>query len=231
MSLYKKGEGRLSLGIYERVIKLKSEIPESVTLISVSKTRSLEEMEEAYKAGARDFAENKVQEIRDKFPEFHQDVRWHFIGHLQRNKVKYLVDKVYLIHSLDRISLLEELEKQYETKGKTVNVLIEINIGREGSKTGLLLEDLEELLDRVQTCRSVKVKGLMTIIPKCDEKTSRNYFKEVKNLWDSLKERNLNNISMEVLSMGMTNDYKVAIEEGSNTVRVGEGIFGKREYK
>ena len=219
------------MGIYERVLKIKSDIPENVTLISVSKTRLLDEMEEAYRAGARDFGENKVQEIRDKFPNFHEDVRWHFIGHLQRNKVKYLVDKVYLIHSLDRVSLLKELEKQYGSKGKIVNVLIEINIGREENKTGLLLEDLEELLEEVQKCEAVRVKGLMAIIPKADKETSRNYFKEIKNLWDSLKERSLNNISMEVLSMGMTNDYKIAIEEGSNTIRVGEGIFGKREYK
>ncbi|SFA88258.1 YggS family pyridoxal phosphate-dependent enzyme [Clostridium frigidicarnis] len=219
------------MGIYENVLKLKNDIPEEVTLIAVSKTRSLDEMEEAYKAGVRDFGENKVQEFKDKVREFHQEIRWHFIGHLQSNKVKYLVDKVYLIHSMDRVSLLHEIEKQYKLKGKICNVLIEINIGREESKTGLLIEDLEELLLEVERCEKVKVMGLMTVIPKGDEESCRGYFREIKNIFDSLKVRKFNNISMDILSMGMTNDYKIALEEGSNIIRIGEGIFGKRTYK
>ena len=219
------------MGIYENVLKLKNDIPEEVTLIAVSKTRSLDEMEEAYKAGARDFGENKVQEFKDKVREFHQDIRWHFIGHLQSNKIKYLVDKVYLIHSMDRVSLLREIEKQYKLKDKICNVLIEINIGREESKTGLLIEDLEELLLEVERCEKVKVMGLMTVIPKGDEESCRGYFREIKNIFDSLKVRKFNNISMDILSMGMTNDYKIALEEGANIIRIGEGIFGKRTYK
>lgn len=219
------------MGIYENVLKLKNDIPKEVTLIAVSKTRSLDEMEEAYKAGVRDFGENKVQEFKDKVREFHQDIRWHFIGHLQSNKVKYLVDKVYLIHSMDRVSLLHEIEKQYKLKDKICNVLIEINIGREESKTGLLIEDLEELLLEVERCEKVKVMGLMTVIPKGDEESCRGYFREIKNIFDSLKVRKFNNVSMDILSMGMTNDYKIALEEGSNIIRIGEGIFGKRTYK
>lgn len=219
------------MGIYENVLKLKNDIPEEVTLIAVSKTRSLDEMEEAYKAGVRDFGENKVQEFKDKVREFHQEIRWHFIGHLQSNKVKYLVDKVYLIHSMDRVSLLHEIEKQYKLKDKICNVLIEINIGREESKTGLLIEDLEELLLEVERCEKVKVMGLMTVIPKGDEESCRGYFREIKNIFDSLKVRKFNNISMDILSMGMTNDYKIALEEGANIIRIGEGIFGKRTYK
>lgn len=219
------------MGIYENVINLKNNIPEEVTLIAVSKTRTVEEMEEAYRAGARDFGENKVQELKDKFQDFDKDVRWHFIGHLQSNKVKYLVDKVYLIHSMDRVSLLHEIEKQYESKDKICNLLIEINIGREESKTGLLIENLEELLLEVEKCKRVKVRGLMTVIPKGDEESCRGYFREIKNIFDSLKVREFKNISMDILSMGMTNDYRIALEEGSNMIRIGEGIFGKRIYK
>lgn len=219
------------MGIYENVINLKNNIPEEVTLIAVSKTRTVEEMEEAYRAGARDFGENKVQELKDKFQDFDKDVRWHFIGHLQSNKVKYLVDKVYLIHSMDRVSLLHEIEKQYESKDKICNLLIEINIGREESKTGLLIENLEELLLEVEKCKRVKVRGLMTVIPKGDEESCRGYFREIKNIFYSLKVRGFKNISMDILSMGMTNDYRIALEEGSNMIRIGEGIFGKRIYK
>lgn len=219
------------MGIYENVINLKNNIPEEVTLIAVSKTRTVEEMEEAYRAGARDFGENKVQELKDKFQDFDKDVRWHFIGHLQSNKVKYLVDKVYLIHSMDRVSLLHEIEKQYESKDKICNLLIEINIGREESKTGLLIENLEELLLEVEKCKRVKVRGLMTVIPKGDEESCRGYFREIKNIFYSLKVREFKNISMDILSMGMTNDYRIALEEGSNMIRIGEGIFGKRIYK
>ncbi len=218
------------MSIVENINRLKQEIPSEVKLLAVSKTKPLESLEEAYKAGIRDFGENKVQELMAKQEEFHKDVRWHFIGNLQTNKVKYLVGKVYLIHSISSIKLLKQVEKEFSKRNEIANVLIEINIGREESKGGIFVEDLEEMLNEVENCTSVKVKGIMVIIPKGDTESNRAYFKETKNIFDSLKKRNFNNIHMEVLSMGMTHDYKVAIEEGSNLVRIGEGIFGVRNY-
>lgn len=218
------------MSIVENINRLKNEIPNEVKLLAVSKTKPLEDLEEAYKAGIRDFGENKVQELMAKQEEFHKDVRWHFIGNLQTNKVKYLVGKVYLIHSISSIKLLKQVEKEFSKRNETANILIEINIGREESKGGIFVEDLEEMLNEVENCTSVKVRGIMVIIPKGDTESNRAYFKETKNIFDSLKIRNFNNIHMEVLSMGMTHDYKVAIEEGSNLVRIGEGIFGVRNY-
>ena len=218
------------MSIVENINRLKQEIPSEVKLLAVSKTKPLESLEEAYKAGIRDFGENKVQELMAKQEEFHKDVRWHFIGNLQTNKVKYLVGKVYLIHSISSIKLLKQVEKEFSKHNEIANILIEINIGREESKGGIFVEDLEEMLNEVENCTSVKVKGIMVIIPKGDTESNRAYFKETKNIFDSLKKRNFNNIHMEVLSMGMTHDYKVAIEEGSNLVRIGEGIFGVRNY-
>ena len=205
-------------------------IPKDVQLLAVSKTKSIEEMEEAYSFGLRDFGENKVQEIVNKSEVFHKDVRWHMIGNLQTNKVKYLVGKVYLIHSLSSIKLLEKIEKEFAKKNEVANVLIQVNIGREESKGGFYTEELEEAINLIEKCKFVKVFGLMTIIPKGDTKDNRNYFKRVKIIFDDLKEREFKNIRMDILSMGMTHDYVVAIQEGSTLVRVGEGIFGKRNY-
>jgi len=207
-----------------------SSIPEDVHLVAVSKTRTVEEMKEAYVSGQRDFGENKVQELVNKYDSFDGSVRWHLIGHLQRNKVKYIVGKVFLIHSLDSIRLLNELEKQYSEAGLTADVLIEINIGREENKTGIMVEDLEDILCRCEACSNVKVKGLMTVLPLCGEEEQKKYFGEIRGIWNRLKERRYNNIEMAYLSMGMTGDYRTAISEGSNMVRIGEGIFGKRNY-
>ncbi len=218
------------MGIKENLEEIKQNIPEGVTLLAVSKTKPLEDLEEAYKYGMRDFGENKVQELLKKEEVFHKDVRWHLIGHLQTNKVKYLVDKVYLIHSLDSIKLLSELEKVYKKNNKKINTLIEINIGREESKTGIMEEDLENFLIEVEKCSNVLVKGLMVIIPKGNEESNRKYFRRTKWIFDQLKKKNYRNISMDILSMGMTNDYNIAIEEGSTMVRVGTGIFGERDY-
>lgn len=209
---------------------IKEDLPQRVKLISVSKTRPIEDLMKAYNAGSRDFGENKAQELRDKFDYMPKDIRWHFIGHLQKNKVKYLVDRVELIHSLDSIPLLLEIEKQFGAKNKVANVLIEINIGREESKTGIFVEEVDELLTEVEKCSFVKVRGIMVIIPKGDEDSCRKYFKEAKGIWYNLKNKNYKNVEMEELSMGMTNDYKLAVDEGSTMIRVGEGVFGKRNY-
>jgi pyridoxal phosphate enzyme (YggS family) len=218
------------LSIKENISSILSSVPEDVHLIAVTKTRSVEEIKEAYDFGLRDFGENKVQELISKYDEFDTSVRWHLIGHLQRNKVKYIVGKVCLIHSLDSVKLLKELEKQFSSRGLTAEVLIEINIGREENKTGILLEELDELLLSIEECKHVKAKGIMTVLPICSEDEQREYFKKVKNLWDKLNKNSYKNIEMVYLSMGMTGDYKTAISEGSNMVRIGEGIFGKRNY-
>lgn len=218
------------MGIRENIDNINEKIKDGVKLVAVSKTRTCEEIMEAYEHGIRDFGENKVQELILKYEELPKDIKWHLIGHLQRNKVKYIVGKTFLIHSLDNIPLLEEIERQYAKEDIVAEVLIEINIGRETSKTGILLENLEELLQKVMECSHVKVLGLMAIIPPGDERSCRSYFKEMYDLFCKLKERNIPNINMKYLSMGMTSDYQYAVLEKSNMVRIGEGIFGKRIY-
>lgn len=218
------------MDIKNNIKSLRSNIPNEVTLLAVSKTKPLNELEEAYNAGIRDFGENKVQELKDKFENFHKDVRWHFIGNLQTNKVKYLVGKTFLIHSLSSIKLLEVIEKEFGKKNIIADTLIQINIGREESKGGLLEEDLDTLIEAIEKCKFVKVKGIMAVIPKGNEESNRYYFKKVRDIFDSLKSKEFKNIKMEILSMGMTHDYHIAIEEGSNFIRIGEGIFGKRNY-
>ena len=180
--------------------------------------------------GIRDFGENKVQELLDKVDSFDSSMRWHLIGHLQTNKVKYIVGKVYLIQSLDSVKLLNEIEKRYAANNLVANVLIQINIGREESKTGIYEENLPELLESIEQCNNVKVSGLMTVIPKGTFEENCIYYKKTKEIWEILKKRPYSNISMKYLSMGMTHDYKAALSEGSNMIRIGEGIFGKRNY-
>ncbi|QAA32037.1 YggS family pyridoxal phosphate-dependent enzyme [Clostridium manihotivorum] len=216
------------MNIKYNIEQIKESMPKDVTLVAVSKTKPIELLEEAYSAGIRDFAENKVQELMEKFELFHKDVRWHFIGHLQTNKVKYIVDKAFMIHSLDSIKLLKELEKQCNKQQLQVNTLIQINIGKEESKYGFYEEDLDEIFIEVEKCNCVKIKGIMVIIPKGDEESNRYYFKRTKNIYEKIKEQKYQNVTMEILSMGMTHDYKTALEEGANLVRIGEGIFGKR---
>jgi PLP dependent protein len=220
----------LHYGIKQNIEELKSKIPEEVKLLAVSKTKPLEELEEAYIAGIREFGENKVQELVNKSENFHDDVKWHFIGQLQSNKVKYLVDKVYLIHSLGSISLLNELEKVFGKANKIANTLIQINIGREDSKSGIFEEDLYGFIEAIEKCKNVSVSGIMVIIPVGDEESNRKYFRKTKEIFDELKEKEYKNITMEIVSMGMTHDFMTAIEEGSNLVRIGTGIFGERNY-
>lgn len=218
------------MSIDENFIKLKNELPKEVTLISVSKTRSIAEIQTVYNLGERNFGENKVQELMEKQEALPKDIRWHLIGHLQRNKVKYLVGRVYLIHSLDSVRLLQEIEKQFSSKGLMANVLIQINIGREESKTGIMVEDIDELINACEQCNNVKVKGIMATIPKGDAKSCNYYFTKTKEVFDALKARSYKNITMEILSMGMSSDYKEALKVGSNMIRIGEGVFGKRDY-
>ena len=216
--------------LMEDVCKIQQEMKKDTCLVAVSKTRSIEEIKKVYDLGIRDFGENKVQELMSKIDNLNSDIRWHLIGHLQRNKVKYIVGKVFLIHSLDSIKLLNEIEKQYTFKNLVSKVLIQINIGNEESKTGIQIEKLEELLLACGNCSNVEVMGLMATIPKGDEESSNIYFSKMKKIFDELKNRNIKNIEMKYLSMGMSNDYKIALKNHSNMIRIGQGIFGERNY-
>ena len=202
-----------------------------VTLIAVSKTKPAEMIQELYDAGCRNFGENKVQELIDKYEILPKDICWHMIGHLQRNKVKYIVDKVSLIHSVDSLRLAQTIEKEAEKKNCVVDILIEINMAREESKYGIYPEELEALLREISHLSHIRVKGLMTVAPNVkNPEENRKIFTEMKKLSVDIAKKNIDNITMSILSMGMTNDYQVAIEEGATMVRVGTGIFGARDY-
>lgn len=204
-----------------------------VTLIAVSKTKPVEALREAYEAGARDFGENKVQELLDKIPQLPSDIRWHMIGHLQRNKVKYIVDKVFLIHSVDSLRLAEEISKEAVKRDITVNILVEVNVAGEESKFGTTAEAAEQLVCDIAKLPGICIKGLMTIAPFVENaEENREYFQKLKQLSVDIMRKNVDNRSMDAdLSMGMTGDYIVAVEEGATYVRVGTGIFGERDYK
>lgn len=202
-----------------------------VTLIAVSKTKPVETLQEAYDLGVRIFGENKAQELAGKHEVLPDDIHWHMIGHMQRNKVKYIVDKVDLIHSVDSIRLAETIEKEAEKRNITVNILIEVNVAKEESKYGLMPEEVEEFVDKLSDFPHLYVKGLMTIAPFVDDpEENRPIFAHLRKLSVDIAKKNVDNMSMGILSMGMTNDYQVAIEEGATMVRVGTGIFGARDY-
>lgn len=204
---------------------------EDVTLIAVSKTKPVEMLMEAYACGCRDFGENKVQELLDKYEVMPKDIRWHMIGHLQRNKVKYIVDKVWMIHSVDSLRLAEEISKEATKKNICVNILIEVNVANEETKFGITCEEVRQLVQDVAKLPNICIKGLMTIAPFVqDAEENRIYFSKLKKLAVDIMEENIDNITMENLSMGMTGDYTVAVSEGATYVRVGTGIFGVRQY-
>ena len=205
---------------------------EEVTLIAVSKTKPVEMLQEIYDEGIRDFGENKVQELTEKYEVMPKDMKWHMIGHLQRNKVKYIVDKVTLIHSVDSLRLAETISREAEKKGVTVPILIEVNIAGEETKFGLSSkEEVISLTEQIAALPNLSVKGLMTVAPPAkDPEENRPLFREIRQLSVDITNKNIDNVSMEILSMGMTNDYTVAIEEGATMVRVGTGIFGARDY-
>lgn len=204
--------------------------PKEVTLIAVSKTKPLPLLQEAYDAGCRDFGENKVQELVDKIEAMPKDIRWHMIGHLQRNKVKYIIGKVFLIHSVDSLRLAEEISRESEKKQVTTSILVEVNVAQEASKFGLLSADaVADLITQIAALPHIAVKGLMTIAPYTENaEENRQYFQALKQLSVDIMQKNIDNVSMDVLSMGMTGDYEVAAEEGATCVRVGTGIFGER---
>ena len=205
---------------------------DEVTLIAVSKTKPVEMLQEIYDENIRDFGENKVQELCSKMEQLPSDIRWHVIGHLQRNKVKYIVGKVELIHSVDTYRLAEEINIQAKKQNVIVPILVEVNIAHEESKFGISAEDAILLVEEISKLENIRIKGLMTIAPYVENpEDNRLYFRKIKQLSVDITNKNIDNVFMEILSMGMTGDYMVAIEEGATMVRVGTGIFGERNYK
>ena len=205
--------------------------PEDVTLIAVSKTKPVSDIEQIYAAGIREFGENKVQEMNDKQKVLPGDINWHMIGHLQRNKVKYIVDNVAMIHSVDSVRLAEEISKEAVKKNVTVDILVEVNVAKEESKFGLYTEDVRQFVEQISKLPGINIKGLMTSAPFVDNpEDNRQYFKKLKDLSVDINAKNIDNVHMDFLSMGMTNDYVVAVEEGATHVRVGTAIFGHRDY-
>ncbi len=220
--------------VQENIIKACEKVgrnPKEVTLIAVSKTKPVKMLQEAYDAGARFFGENKVQEIQEKYDKLPHDIQWHMIGHLQRNKIKYIVDKAAMIHSVDSLRLAEAIEAEAAKRQVKVPILIEVNVAEEDSKFGLKTTEVLPLLEQICEFPHIEVKGLMTIAPYVENpEDNREIFRQLKKLSVDIAAKNINNITMSVLSMGMTGDYEVAVQEGATMVRVGTGIFGERTY-
>ena len=204
---------------------------DEVTLISVSKTKPLSMLQEAYDCGAREYGENKVQEMTEKEGQLPKDIHWHMIGHLQTNKVKYIAPYVHLIHSVDSLKLAQEINRQGEKCNRSIPILIEVDIAEEESKFGIKKDETISLVREISKLPHVAIKGLMTIAPFVDDpEDNRVYFRGIKELSVDIANENIDNVCMDILSMGMTGDYMVAIEEGATMVRVGTGIFGERDY-
>ena len=202
-------------------------IPKKVSLVAVSKTKPVELIKNAYDCGQRDFGENKVQELVNKFEILPKDIKWHMIGHLQRNKVKYIAPFVYLIHSVDSVRLLNEINKQAKKNNKTISVLLQIDISDDNTKFGFSFNEIDTLLnsDLMNKLNNVKIEGLMGMASfTLNQKTIKNQFTSLKNLYHSYKKK----LNFKILSMGMSGDYKIAIECGSNLIRLGSSIFGNR---
>ena len=204
---------------------------EEVLLIAVSKTKPVDMIREVYEEGVRDFGENKPQELKEKFPELPSDSRWHMIGHLQRNKIKYIIDRACMIHSVDSLRLAEAIQEEAAKRELVMPVLVEVNMAKEESKYGLMPEETEDFIRQISSFPNIRVEGLMTIAPFTENpEDNRIHFSNLRKLYVDIKEKNIDNVNMCNLSMGMTGDYEVAIEEGATMVRVGTGIFGQRLY-
>ena len=205
---------------------------DDVTLIAVSKTKPVSMIQEVYDLGVRDFGENRVQEILEKYDQLPKDIRWHLIGHLQTNKVKYIIDKVCLIHSVDSYKLACEISKEAVKHSVTANILIEVNVAGEESKFGVSPDEVEDLIKEIAKLPGICIKGLMTVAPYVvDSEENRRFFVKMKQLVVDISRKSIDNVCMDYLSMGMSGDYTVAVEEGSTMVRVGTSIFGERNYK
>ena len=202
--------------------------PEEIKLVAVTKTAAIEQIKEAINAGVKIIGENKVQEAKEKYHILTADTEWHLIGHLQTNKVKYAIEIFDCIQTVDSIKLAKEIDKRSLQFGKTTNVLVEVNVSGEKSKYGIKPEEVEPFLKEISEFSRIRVRGLMTIAPiiEEDKEEVRPYFRKLRELSEEIKSKNINNLKMDYLSMGMTDDFEVAIEEGANMVRIGRGIFG-----
>jgi pyridoxal phosphate enzyme (YggS family) len=221
------------MNIQENIIALHNQLdPKDVTLVAVSKTKPAADILEAYKAGHHDFGENKVQELTSKAEELPEDIRWHMIGHLQRNKVKYIAAFVHLIHSVDSLRLLRAINKEGRKADRVVCCLLQVHIAEEDTKYGFDADEINEAIKLLPELDFVDVRGLMGMATFTDDQSQvRKEFASLKKQFDNLKSRELpGNMRMEILSMGMSGDYEIAIEEGSNMVRIGSAIFGERNY-
>jgi pyridoxal phosphate enzyme (YggS family) len=215
----------------EEICKIIDRDPRDITIIAVTKTIDCDRINYAVGCGMQNLGENKVQEITAKYENIEKNVKWHLIGHLQTNKVKYIIDKVELIHSVDSISLAEEISRRAIKSGLVKNVLIQVNVAEEETKFGIDYEEIDSFVAQLAHLEGIRVLGLMTIAPYFeDTELVRPVFRQLKEKFDMLAKANILNVEMKYLSMGMTNDYKQAIEEGSNMVRIGTGIFGARNY-
>ena len=205
--------------------------PKEVTLIAVSKTKPVSMIEEAIEAGQTVFGENKVQELCSKYEVLPKNLSWHLIGHLQRNKVKYIADKAALIHSVDSLRLAQTIDQEGKKHNRVIPILIEVNVAGEDTKFGVSVEEALPLIEKISVLPNIRVKGLMTIAPFVENpEENRSVFRRLKQLSVDIGDKIMNNVYMDILSMGMTNDYQVAVEEGATMVRVGTGIFGERDY-
>lgn len=216
------------MSLIENLEKIKSEIKGRAHLVAVSKTKASEMIQKAYDSGHLDFGENKAREMQSKAEELPKDISWHFIGHLQRNKVKYIAPHVHLIHSVDSLRLLREINKRANNEDRSINVLLQVYIAKEESKFGLDEEEVMEILNSedYQGFENVKVVGLMGMATNTEkEEVIRREFKSLKDFYDDIKDK----YDFSILSMGMTNDYQIALEEGSNMLRIGSAIFGPRD--
>ena len=216
--------------IAEQIKNITSSLPTTTRLIAVSKTKPAEDIQEAYNAGQRVFGENKALEMRDKHEALPKDIEWHFIGHLQTNKVKDVIDRVEMIESVHSLKLAKEISRLALKNGKKMNVLLEVNIGEEESKSGFRYNEVLEAVKEIALLDGVSIKGLMAIPPICDTNEAKEYFTKMQKLFIDIKDKNIDNVNMEYLSMGMSDTYSLAIECGANLVRVGTLLFGKRNY-
>lgn len=215
----------------EKAAKKSGRSAGDIKVVAVTKTVESERILKIIDEGIPDLGENRVQELTKKYDIIDKECNWHLIGHLQTNKVKYVVDKVKLIHSVDRIDLAREIHKRAQNKGINVNVLVQVNVSGEESKFGISTEHAKDLIREISLLSNIKVKGLMTIAPYTENSESVRYvFSKLRDLSIDIQKEKLDNISMDILSMGMSNDFEVAIEEGANMVRIGTALFGKRDY-
>lgn len=204
---------------------------EDIKLIAVTKTVGVDRIRQVVEAGIMDLGENRVQELTEKFDQLDPACRWHLIGHLQTNKVKYIINKVSMIHSVDSISLAKEINSRAAKHGLKMDILLQINVSGEESKFGIDPSRVEEFLEAISHMENIHLKGLMTIAPYAENPEEiRPIFKKLYQIYIDIKSKSIDNVNMDYLSMGMSNDFEIAIEEGANMIRVGTGIFGKREY-